>query len=190
VSLTELIADPAPGLTAISSYLDSLDAAARWAQLARLTRADQRALYAKAEGRAVGLEHFVGAAGPMAEVIHDGRNTLPLPSRYRLFQKYFCRGDDPGQVLGYNEGSTRRLIGPGYFVAVPADGSVVFDYDTLPATVPPTWPTLVPNTQGLQRFVFPGTRDAIRGVSEHVCVGGVFRGEKPMDHYFVLCRRS
>jgi hypothetical protein len=189
VALTELIADPAQDITAVASYLDGLDAGARWAEVARLSRGDQRALYGKAEGRPVGFDHFVGPAGPMAEVIHDGRNTLPLPSRFRLFQKHFCRDDDPGHLVGYNDGPTRRLIGPGYFVVVPIDASVFFDYDTLPATVPPSWPPLVPNTRGLQRFVFPGTRDAIRGVSAHVCIGGVFRGDKAMDHYFVLCRR-
>jgi hypothetical protein len=188
--LAELIADPAHDIAAVSSYLDGLDPSARWAQLARLSRDQQRDLYARAEGRPVDLQHFVGAAGPLSEVIHDGRNTLPLPSRWRLFQKYFCRDDDPGHLIGFNEGPTRRLIGPGYFVAVPAEGSVVFDYDRRPTTTPPSWPRLVPNTEGLQKYVFRGTHDVLRGVSEHVCIGAVFRGDKPMDHYFVLCRRA
>jgi hypothetical protein len=185
--LAELIADPAADLAAISSYLDSLDPAARWAELDRLGRAQQRALYAKADGRAIGLAHFLGEG--QTESIHDGRNTLPMPSPLRRFRKYFCRTDDPGSLNGFNDGPTRRLIGPGFFVAVEADGDVVFDYDRRPGSTPSSWPAVVPNTQGLQRYVFNGTHDVVRGVSTHVCIGAVFRGDKAMDHYFVLCRR-
>jgi len=187
VAIAELIAEPAADLAAIASYLDSLDPAARWAELDRLGRAEQRALFAKAASRAIGLKHFVGDG--QTETIHDGRNTLPLPSPLRRFRKYFAVVGDPDCLIGFNDGPTRRLIGPGFFVAVETDGDVVFDYDRQPSSTPSSWPAVVPNTQGLQRYVFNGTHDVVRGVSTHVCIGAVFRGDKAMDHYFVLCRR-
>jgi hypothetical protein len=187
VALAELINDPQADIAAIASYLDSIARPARWSELSGLGRAAQRVLYGKAAGCEIGLGHLVGDGA--TEAIHDGRNTLPLPSPLRGFQKYFCRGADPAGLVGFNEGPTRRLIGPGYFVAVLTDGAVVFDYGRLPVSAPPAWPPVVPNTQGLQRFVFNGTRDTVRAVSADVCVGAAHRGDQPLDHYFVLCRR-
>ncbi len=187
VSLAELITND---IGAIRDYLDGLGPEARWAELSRLSRDRQRELYQKAGGRAIDLTHFVGDAMPLVDVVHDGRNTLPLPSPLRLFQKHFCRPEgEPGYLVGFNDGPMRRFIGPGYFVAEPGSGSVVFDYDRVPDSAPTTWPPVVPNSTGLQRFVFNGTRDEVRGVSRHVSVGAAFRDGKPIDHYFVLCRR-
>jgi hypothetical protein len=170
--------------------------------VSRLDRARQRDLYRKAQGRPLDLSHFVGDAGPRLEVIHDGLNTLPAPPPLRRFSKRFCRPDGdlaPGggdRLFGYNEGPTRRLIGPGYFVAVPTGatwsdrGDVVIDYFQIPdGPVAEGWPRIVPNDHGLQRFVYRGTRDFMRGVSAHVSIGAVVKGDEPMDHYFVLCRR-
>jgi hypothetical protein len=198
--LAELIADPDADLTDIATILDDLDGVVRWAQLSRLDRTQQRMLYRKASASAVDLAYFVGDAPARTEVIHDGLNTLPIPPRLRRFQKRFCRPDNPAAacLFGYNEGPTRRLLGPGYFVASltdahptwPEHGGVVVDYFQVPdAAVAHGWPPVVPNTKGLQRFVFYGTRDFVRGVSAHVSVGAAFKHDRPLDHYFVLCRR-
>jgi hypothetical protein len=190
VPLADLLADPSTHAGAIAEYLDGLDPAARWAQLRGLGRAQQRALYARTAGGSVDLEHFVGGVNTGVEVVHDGRNTLPVPAPLRLFQKHFCRTEARAtEVAGFNDGATRRLLGPGYFLAVPDGESVVFDYARVPATVPSGWPPIVPSSQGLQRFVFAGTRDVVRAVSSHACVGAVFKDGRPLDHYFVLCRR-
>jgi hypothetical protein len=194
VALTDLLSDPADNLAAIAAYLDGLDGPARWAQLSGLDRAQQRTLYRKAAGGRVDLDHFVAGAAPMTGVVHDGRNTLGLPSRLRMFQKHFTRPEAGAATLaGFNDGPTRRLIGPGYFVARAAaageECGVVFDYGRVPGAAPEGWPRIVPNTKGLQRFVFNGTRDDVRGVSAHACVGAAVRGDRPLDHYFVLCRR-
>ncbi len=125
-------------------------------------------------------------------MIHDGRNTLPVAPALRRFQKRFCRpGDGTAQRLfGYNEGPTRRFIGPGYFVAVPDGGGVVIDYFQVPdGPVVPGWPRVRPNSYGLQRFVFHQTRDLLRRVSRHVSIGAAYKRDRPLDHYFVLCRR-
>jgi hypothetical protein len=199
MDLAALVADTRTDIAEIAAYLDGLDGAGRWNQVRRLGRDQQRILYDKAGGTALDLAHFVGDAGARVEVIHDGVNTLPAPP-LRRFQKRFCRPDDTGdaRLFGYNEGPTRRLLGPGYFVATPTDhhpewsayGSVVIDYYHVPdADVVQGWPPVVPNSHGLQRFAFHQTRDFIRGVSANVSIGAAFRRDKPLDHYFVLCRR-
>jgi hypothetical protein len=201
MSLAALIDDPASAIEAIARHLDGLDAAARQAEIDRLDRARQRTLYEKAAHAApLDLAFFVGDAEPLAEVIHAGRNTLPLPSRLRRFQKRFCRPEHGAtRLFGYNEGPTRKLIGPGYFVAVPtagrppwqARGAVVIDYFQVPdAPVPRGWPRVVANDWRLQRLVFHETRDFMRRVSRHVSIGAAFKRERPLDHYFVLCRHD
>lgn len=188
--LADLLTDPSTGLAAITEFLDGLDPAARWAQVRTLGRAQQRALYTRAADGNLDLDHFAGGVAPGVEVVHHGRNTLPLLPPLRLFQKRFCRLDaGAAELAGFNDGVTRRLLGPGYFVAVPDGDRVVFDYTRVPASAPSGWPPVVPNSQGLQRFVFAGTRDVLRRVSTHVSIGTVFKDGSPLDHYFVLCRR-
>lgn len=201
MTLAEIILDPDASVADVAAVLDDLPAASQWGLVSRLDRAQQRALYRKAAGRPVGLDHFVGDAAPLTEVVHDGLNTLPVPGALRRFQKRFCRPDgaDGALLYGYNEGPTRRLLGPGYFVAVPtagqADwaehGGVAVDYFRVPSgPVAAGWPRIVPNSRGLQRYVYHQTRDFLRGVSAHVSIGAATKDGKPLDHYFVLCRQS
>lgn len=202
MTLPELIADPQAPVDDLAALLDAMDAEARWAALSGLHRGQQRALYRKADPTSIDLNDLVTGAGPLAEVIHDGVNTLPVPPPLRRFQKRFCRTGDGSdrRLFGYNEGPTRRIFGPGYFVARPASpddpasreyGGVVIDYGRIPdGSVPPGWPRIVPNAHGLQRFVYHRTRDFLRRVSAHVSIGAVVKGDRPLDHYFVLCRRA
>jgi hypothetical protein len=196
--LEELVLDPDADIRAVAAFLDGLDDGDRWAQVRRLDRAEQRALYQKASTEAMDLRHLVGGAHPQVEVIHHGINTLPVAAALRRFQKRFCVSPD-GRLFGYNEGPLRRLIGPGYFVAKStvdssewrAHGGVVVDYFEVPDTgVVNGWPRVVPNGHGLQRFVYHQTRDFLRVVSGHVSIGAAFKRDRPMDHYFVLCRRG
>lgn len=201
--LIDLIDDAHTGIPAIGSYLDGLEAKARWLEVKQLDRAHQRTLYEKAaHASAIDITHFVGSAGPRQEVIHDGVNTLPLPTAWQRFQKRFCRPDGNGAIqarlFGYNEGPSRKLIGPGFFVAIPtadrpqwsARGGVVVDYFQVPdGEVADGWPRIVANDWRLQRFVYHETRDFMRRVSRDVSIGAAFKREKPLDHYFVLCRR-
>jgi hypothetical protein len=200
-TLDDRIDDERTGIDAIGAYLDGLDAGTRAREVGALGRARQRLLYEKAAHAApLGLDDFVGDAGARAEVIHDGRNTLPLPPPLRRFQKRFCRPDrDGARLFGYNEGPTRRVVGPGYFVAIPtagrphwtARGAIVIDYFQVPdGEVAAGWPRVIGNGRGLQRFVYDHTRDFMRRVSRHVTIGAAFKGERPLDHYFVLCRRA
>jgi hypothetical protein len=196
LSLRQLILDDAP-IHAIASLLDGLSPAARIAETRTLGRDAQRRLYGKAGDAApLSLDDFVPpGVGPRVEVIHHGYNTLPL---LPPFEKRFSRPDAGGDGLyGYNETLFKNLIGPGYFTAVPtagkptweARGSIVIDYFRIPdGPVPAGWPAVVPNTSGLQRFVYHRLRDYMRRVSTHVTIGAAFREEEPLGHYFILCR--
>jgi hypothetical protein len=201
VSLRDRIRDDAASIDTIAAYLDGLGPAERLAETRTLGRGDQRRLYQKAERAApLTLDHFVPAGvAPRTQVIHDGRNTLPLPPSLKLFQKRFARPPAGGERLfGYNQSPFIGTIGPGFFVAVPtagnaaweARGAVVVDYFQVPdGPVPAAWPEVIPNTKGLQRFVYHRTRDFMRRVSAHVSVGAAYKVEKALDHYFMLCRQ-
>ncbi|TVR03371.1 MAG: hypothetical protein EA398_05165 [Deltaproteobacteria bacterium] len=198
MSLSELIAT-AP-LQEIAATLDGMGDEERVAATRELGKSSQVALWEKAaSAEALTLDFFVPQdRGRVQEVIHEGRNTLPA---FKVFQKRFCRpADAEDRLFGYNEGATRGLIGPGFFLAVDspdppagAEGcAIVIDYFRVPqGPVPDAWPAVVPNEQGLQRWVYAKTRDYMRRVSAHVSIGRAFKnGTKPMPAWFVLCRRD
>lgn len=199
-SLCAMIHDDAVSIDQIAAFLDRMTEPDRRAAVDGLGRADQRQLYRKAADAApIDLEHFVpDEIGDRDPVHHLGRNTLPLPPRHRRFRKCFCRPDGAeDRLFGYNEAPSRGLLGPGYFVALSTEdvspwalrGGVVIDYFQIPdQPVADGWPEVVPNTTGLQRFVYNGTRDFMRRVSSHVSIGSAYKGEKSLDHYFILCR--
>ena len=201
MDLASLASGPAP-LAEVAAYLDSLTQEQRVAQSRTLGRGQQRALWEKARAAApLTLLDFVPAERPArAPVRHYGRNTLPVPGPFRLFEKRFCRPDAGGERLfGYNEGITRGVIGPGCFVAKPTRGNplweergaIVVDYFEVPdAPVAEGWPAVVPNSRGLSRLVYFHTRDFMRRVSQRVTIGAAHKEEKPLDHYFVLVRKE
>ncbi len=187
-------------LPEISDWLDRASSSQRLEAAFELGRGGQRSLYRLAEAaQPITLEHFVPEEMNAVEPVHHrGRNTLPLPPKHRLFEKRFCRPrDGSARLFGYNQSPSRKLIGPGYFVARSTEkepawksrGAIVVDYFQVPdGEVPTSWPEVVPNTKGLQRFVFKGTRDFMRRVSNHVSIGAAYKGEKALDHYFILVR--
>ncbi|WP_437827773.1 hypothetical protein [Sorangium sp. So ce1153] len=197
--LIQLLRQNAP-VARLAEHLDGLTHDERLRALSTTTRADQRALYAAAgQAPALTLDFFVPDGTPRrVGVHHKGRNTLPLPSPFRFFEKRFALPEDgSARLFGYNEGLTRSWVGPGFFVAVPTAGNpswqergaVVIDYFQVPdGPVPPGWPPVVPNSKGLQSVVYDGTRDFMRRLSRDVSIGAAYKGEKPLDHYFTLCR--
>ena len=128
---------------------------------------------------------------PATEVINAGKNSLPVFSH---FEKRFCRtADNPDVLYGYNEGSTRKFVGPGYFVAsVDAErGEVAVNYYHVPpedAALPEAWPAIKPNEKGVQKFVYAKMIDYLRKVSDHVTIGRADRNGKTTNNYFLLCR--
>lgn len=199
MSLKELLHDETSSISDVAAYLNALDHAARLDEVLAANKKDQVAMWDKAAAaEPLTFDHFVKpGTPPLTEVIHHGRNTLPA---FKLFEKRFCLpADREGQLYGYNHAPTKGLIGPGFFVAVgtagnaewEARGGVVVDYFRVPETaVPESWPKVVPNSKGLQMFVYNKTRDFMRKVSEHVSIGAAYKKGKPMGAYFVLCRED
>jgi hypothetical protein len=176
----------APGLEAA---LRALSPAQRLVWIRSLGRARQRELFDACAGRAMTIADLVPPdMPPLAEVICEGRNTLPA---FRLFQKRFCRPEGQAGVLhGYNHQTMAPITGPGYFVAFddPATGEVVIDYRRLPDSKPAAWPPIIPNENRLGMFVYSGMVDRLRRVSDDVFIGRAFRGDKPMGAWFILYR--
>ncbi|MCB0221159.1 MAG: hypothetical protein KDH09_15785 [Chrysiogenetes bacterium] len=176
----------------LADFLDNLPPFRRVEEALRLDAKEQAALFdAVRDERPVKLEDIVPEeCAPMKEVIHYGRNTLPM---FSYFQKRFCRPDEEGlrELWGYNHQLLSPVTGPGYFVTRNCDdGEVLVDYLCVPPRHPAGWPEILPNSARLSRFIYYNTRDYLRGVSAHVTIGRATRKGKPMDNWFVLCRED
>ena len=183
------IAAGAIDVTALAAELDAMRPETRIREVRNLGKTEQARLFDAAEGaRPIVLADLVPVGiAPMVEVIHAGRNSLPM---FRIFEKRFCRpADDDAQLWGYNEHGARWMTGPGYFVARQhGDGEVLVDYLEVPPEKPEEWPPIQPNSALRGRFVYGGMQDVLRGVSRHVSVGRARRKGKPLDNWFVCCR--
>lgn len=195
MDLTVLL-EPKLDLPRLAAVLDGMGHEGRMHTVRGWGLGRQAELFEATKGfKPLTLDHYVPSSVPaLTEVIHHGRNTLPL---FNNFQKRFCRpGDDAdsadGAVLyGYNEGSTRGLTGPGYYVASEKDGVLVIDYRKTPKhKVVPTWPEIIPNSKKLGFLVYEGMVDYMHGISDHVSIGRAEKGGKMIDAYFVLVRED
>jgi hypothetical protein len=175
----------------IVTTLDAMRPESRQSTVLSAEPAELAALWDIFDGQEVTAEHFVPAdTPPMTEVIHEGKNSAPA---FRRFQKRFCRPSQGSEVVwGYNHQPFQWATGPAYFVGRPANegepARFVFDYTALPERVPAGWPAIVPSSVRLGRFIFAGMHDYVRRISEHVCIGRVYRDGKNEDTWFVLCR--
>ena len=201
-SLKERLADPQTTLAQVQEHLNALPFDERLNQCMALGKKAQRRLFQLSDAPGCTLDALIPADIPGGtEVVLEGKNTLPLFTR---FQKRFCWPKDrKDQLYGYNEGFTRRFIGPGYFVAHNTDvppsedgwaerGGSVVNYFMVPPSqnaVVDGWPKVVPNSRGLQMFVYKGTRDFMRKITDDVTIGEAYKGEKSIDNYFILVRR-
>ena len=196
MSFDTMIDSSSTTISDLAAYLDGLDHAGRMEAMGRTSKKQQRKLWElAAASEPLTLDYFVPpSVGERTEVIHHGRNTLPV---FNSFQKRFARnGGDP---YGYNESSTRPFLGPGYFVAHVTKGNaaweergaVVVDYFMVPdGPVPDGWPTIKPNSSGLQILVYHKTRDFMRKVSEHVSIGMAYKVETSLNNWFTLIRED
>jgi hypothetical protein len=198
MDLTVLL-EPTMNLPRLETVLDGLGHAGRLATVHGWERKTLARLFEAAKGHhALGLEHFVPAAvGPMTEVIHHGKNSLPLFSH---FQKRFTRPEGaespPKELWGFNRQANEGFTGPGYFVVHTAfdggqvEGEVAIDYRKAPGGKVAAWPEVIPNEAKLGRFVYAGMVDVMRGVSSHVSIGRAWKHGKWMDAWFALCRED
>ncbi len=175
----------------ILAHLNGLGNAERISQVTALDRKHMVRLWEVVSGAwDLDINHFVPSeVDPLTEIIHWGKNSLPA---FRRFQKRFCRPTpEATELWGYNEQLMRKATGPGYFVTH-ASGQesepIWINYTRLPEGKAPQWPSIVPNSGRLGRFVYHGTVDKMRRVSEHVSIGAAFKKERPMGAYFMLCR--
>ncbi len=187
----------AADMDGMAAWLDGLDHKTRVEEVRSLGPAAQKRLWILAESSRMTIKDMMPEdTAALKPVRHYGRNTLPV---FKHFEKRFCwapEGAEPAGIWGYNEGSTRSFVGPGYFVCRPTTGSecdiadVVIDYTILPTGKPDTWPDIRPNEKGVSRFVYAGMQDFMRKVSAHVTIGRAYRHGKISNNYFVLCRED
>lgn len=142
------------------------------------------------------LDDFVPAAtAPLVEVIHYGKNSLPVATR---FEKRFCKPQNTAgetALVGFNAQSFSALTGPGYFVAhATASGAgvaeVAFDYTVTATEKVPSWPPIQPSARYLGRWVYAGSVDIVRALSAHVTIGRVRKNDAWTDTWFVLVRHD
>ena len=178
-------------IDAIATLLDSMESDARVEAI-----------------RGLGKRHKYAFGTPAKDAQHPSKTWFqpqwvrPLRSsmlgktrcRSSVNLKRFCRVEGDDTILyGYNEGPTRKVIGPGYFVtSFDADrGEVGINYYDVPpedASLPAEWPAIRPNERGLSRFVYAQMIDYLRQVSGHVTIGRAVRKGKTTNNYFLLCR--
>lgn len=185
-------------IAGLAKYLDGLDQAKRIAEAVSLNAKQQEQLWNAAEGsKPLTLEHFAPASKkPLEQVIHHGKNSLPV---FTKFQKRFCKAAPEAKTAnlwGYNEQAAKAFTGPGYFVTRPTTASdldnhgVVIDYTLEPQGKAEGWPKFIPNNKRLSRFIYNGTKDYMRGVSQHLSIGRASRGKEWMPNWFILCRED
>jgi len=193
--LRALLTPEHPDREQVADLLDGMTHGARMEAITSLSGpALQTKLYAMAAPAPVVTQADLVPpdAAPLREVIFHGKNTLPM---FSLFQKRFCRPPaDRGadELWGYNEQVNRLFTGPGFFVAHHEGSELVIDYRVLPEArpeeLPAGWPGIIPNSARLSYFIYNGTVDVMRRVSDRVSIGRAQRNGKPMDNWFVLCR--
>jgi hypothetical protein len=176
---------------AIAHVLDEVGDEGRLNTVMDLGKRELAALFdATVDNAPLTLDDMVpSGVPPLTEVIHEGKNSLALFTR---FQKRFCRPTTKEHELyGYNEQEMRLWTGPGYFVAhCPPEGGLLIDYRRLPDEKPVGWPPIISNSARLGRFVYDGMIDVLHRVSRGVSIGRAFKGERAMDAWFVLVRRT
>lgn len=170
-----------PQLAPLAQALNQSSSDARVHWMRGLSRKEMLAVWKLSEGNPLSLDHFHGV--PDEIIIHEGKNSLPA---FTLFQKRFVLRE--GKVQGYNEGSTRWLVGPGHFTMFQSGQESVVDYVNHPTSVPSEFPALARNDSGISTLVYGGTEDWCRRVSQHVIIGQARRAGKPIGAYFMLTR--
>ena len=173
----------------IERHLDALSPAARLQEVLAITGKGVKHLYnAVADAPSVTLEEIVPANAGTATVIFEGRNSLPLFTR---FQKRFARVGD-GTIVGYNHQTMSFVTGPGYFVVRAPDGEgehgkeLLFDYTGSPPSEPSGWPAFRANDRGLSRAVYMNMKDYVRRVARGVIVGKAYKLGVDQKAYFSL----
>ena len=176
----------------LARELDAMTHVERVGAVHAMTGRQQARLWDAAIGRVSRLTDIVPDYIPRdTEVVHEGKNSLPL---FTHFQKRFIRPTEDDSVLyGYNEGLTRPLIGPGYFVAEYFEprGEVGVNYYKVPpaeSRLASGWPKIKRNEDGIQQLVYSKMIDYLRKISTHVTIGCAYKHGQKTPNYFLLSR--
>lgn len=179
-------------LPRLAKDLDEVGHFARVWSIMQWSREDQASLFEAAKGfRPVTLDDFVPpSTAPRAEVVHRGKNSLPVASR---FDKHFFRSSGDGMkdvLIGRNFQALSPLSGPGFYVARPGaeSGEIDLDYATTPGETLDSWGKVRNNASGISRFIYFGVVDVMRGISSNVTIGRVKKSGHYIDNWFVLVR--
>lgn len=196
-TFSALLSREVPDMEAIAEHLNGASRVIRTAQALGLSRREQAKLFRVAEGHMAIDSGFLvpESMDPLTEVVHEGKNTMPA---FRRFAKVFCRPTEGAaeERWGYNRQRQTPLletvVGPGYFVAGPhsVPGELLVDYLRVPPAKPAHWPPILPNSARLSRFVYHGTQDVLRGVSDHVSIGRAMKNGKWLPAWFILVRQT
>lgn len=190
-----LLRGPSFDLEAFARKFEAAPHAERVAITEAIDRKGQERLWDAAQAGPVTIGEMVPRdLGPLREVVFHGKNSLPLFSR---FQKRFCRpaaAVSRDELWGYNHQALQPFTGPGYFVAYDSPGNpfgpVAIDYTKIPPGRPAQWPEIHDNRYRLSRFIYNGTIDYMRRVSEHLLIGRATRAGQAMPNWFLLCRED
>lgn len=193
-----VLVEPTVDIKRLAEVLEGLGHEGRVHTIRTWGKHEQARIYEAAKGHMpLDLDFLVPSVGPLVEVIHEGKNTLPM---FTHFQKRFCKlpvpeGDEgkADTVGGYNHQTLSPLTGPGYFVVRLGEGDhegeLAIDYTKMPKDKPEGWPAITPNEGGLGAAVYGGMIDYLRGISPHVSIGRAFKG-KAMNAWFALVRKD
>ncbi len=186
--------EPSINLERLTEILDGLGHEGRIHTTRTWSKHQQQALFEAAKGyKPVDLDFLVpSSVGPLLEVIHDGKNTLPMFSR---FQKRFVKLEGEAfPIGGYNHQSMESLTGPGYFGVTLGEGEhageLVIDYTKIPKHKPESWPPIRSNEGGIAGIVNGGMVDYLRALSSHVSIGAAFKNGQHRNQWFALVRKD
>lgn len=187
-----VLLEPTIDLPRLKDILDGLGHEGRVHATRGWGKKRQAELFEAAKGHMpLALDFLVPPSiGPLVEVIHEGKNTLPA---FTHFQKRFVKIEGEAYLGGYNHQTLSPLTGPGYFIVNPGEGEhegeLAIDYTKIPTVKPASWPDVKDNAGGLGSLVYGGMIDYLRGLSTHVSIGRAYKG-KAMDAWFVLVRKD
>ncbi|HEY8073927.1 MAG TPA: hypothetical protein VIF62_07455 [Labilithrix sp.] len=189
-----VLLEPKIDLERLAEVLDGLGHEGRVHATRTWHKKRQSAIFEACKGRTLDLDFLVPPSiGELVEVIHDGKNTLPM---FTHFQKRFVRlpAGEEHKVGGYNEQSLSVFSGPGFFVCKNGDGEhegeIAIDYTHVPKHKPDSWPGIRDNEGGLAGVVYGGMVDYLRRVSNNVSIGHAWKNGKPIDAWFTLVRKD
>jgi hypothetical protein len=173
----------------ITQYLDGLVASDRVKEVLAITGKGVKLLYDVMAGAPPATVDDFVPTGEKGTVIYEGRNSLPVFSRFQKRLAHIGEG-----VVGYNHQFLSFVTGPGYFLVRGPSGDgehgdeLLFDYTVAPPLGPKDWPRYKSNNAGLSRQVFGNLKDYVRPVAAGVFVGKAFKLGLEQGAYFSLSR--